>query len=215
MRVRRCGRVWACIHVGACMDRRALQADRQTDGVARDRIRAPEYREVSGGPARSGLGSATWLSRSPCTRAHVLILARAILTLHNKLCSCCSAAATEAHAAALTLALWLRFHPSSQLEAPESGSSSGTQMVGYLAHSRAPPRTQTRHMHCLKSSVNLSVAAMAGRFQWHPAEGRQERQGRGEREREGPKDDARATSHANTSRFMPSYQRLAPSCTSA
>jgi hypothetical protein len=143
------------------MDRRALQADRQTDGAAHDRIQAPEYREVSGGPARSGLGSATWLSRSRCTRAHVLILARAILTLHNKLCSCCSAAATEAHAAALTLALWLRFHPSSQLEAPESGSSSGTQMVGYLAHSRAPPRTQTRHMHCLKSSVNLSVAATA------------------------------------------------------
>ena len=55
-----------------------------------------------------------------------------------------------------------------------------------------------------------------GRFQWHPAEGRQERQGRGEREREGPDDDARATSHANTSWFMPSYQRPAtPSCTSA
>ena len=119
MCVRRCGRVWAWIYVGACMDRRALQADRQTDGAARDRIRAPEYREVSGGPACSGLGSATWLSRSPCTRAHVLILARAILTLHNKLCSCCSAAATEAHAAALTLALWLRFPaPSSRLPNP-------------------------------------------------------------------------------------------------
>ena len=55
-----------------------------------------------------------------------------------------------------------------------------------------------------------------GRFQLHPAEGRQEREGRGERELEGAEDDARATSHANTSRFMPSYQHPAtPSCTSA
>ena len=56
----------------------------------------------------------------------------------------------------------------------------------------------------------------AWRFQLHPADGPQERQARGEREREGAEDDARATSHANTSLFMPSYQRLAaPSCTSA
>ena len=54
-----------------------------------------------------------------------------------------------------------------------------------------------------------------GHFLRHTADGRQERQGRGERELEGAEDHARATSHANTSRFMPSYQRLAaPSCTS-
>ena len=55
-----------------------------------------------------------------------------------------------------------------------------------------------------------------GVFSAAPADGRQERQEGGERELEGAERDARATSHANTSRFMPSYQRLAtPSCTSA
>ena len=52
-----------------------------------------------------------------------------------------------------------------------------------------------------------------GVFSAAPADGRQERQEGRERELEGAEDDARATSHANTSRFMPSYQRLAaPSC---
>ena len=55
-----------------------------------------------------------------------------------------------------------------------------------------------------------------GAFSAAPGEGRQERQEGREREPEGAEDDARATSHANASRFMPSYQRLAtPSCTSA
>jgi hypothetical protein len=54
-----------------------------------------------------------------------------------------------------------------------------------------------------------------GAFSAAPGEGRQERQEGREREQEGAEDDARATSHANTSWFMPSYQRLAaPSCTS-
>ena len=53
-------------------------------------------------------------------------------------------------------------------------------------------------------------------FSAAPREGRQERQEGGERELEGAEADARATSRANTSRFMPSYQRPAtPSCTSA
>ena len=55
-----------------------------------------------------------------------------------------------------------------------------------------------------------------GAFSAAPGEGRQERQEGRERELEGAEDDTRATSRANTSRFMPSYQRLAtPSCTSA
>ena len=54
-----------------------------------------------------------------------------------------------------------------------------------------------------------------GAFSAAPADGRQERQEGREREQEGAEADARATSHANTSWFMPSYQRLAaPSCTS-
>ena len=53
-------------------------------------------------------------------------------------------------------------------------------------------------------------------FRRHPAERRQARQEGGEREQERTEDDVRTVKQANTSRFMPSYQRLAtPSCTSA
>ena len=79
------------------------------------------------------------------------------------------------------------------------------------------PIGKPRH-GAVRSVRRLLVGGKArnGAFSAAPAEGRQERQEGGEREREGAEADARATSHANTSRFMPSYQRPAtPSCTSA